>query len=242
MLVKSWRAMLLLALGICLISGCSRAEGAVPVAPGPAVQVPTVDSLVYQGAEVQTQVDVNGAAAMVLLGKGLDSLSAQAQKQAAALQSAGNLRPGERAKLAVAQAVLPILEPTKETLKSLDHLTFVLLQPKAPVSAADFTKFYAGCLASQGWSSLFSLQDKSGTAVVSYMAPEGRGVFFAVNQPSTIVVALVTTTRPIGDLLNQIIDAGGNAVPTLVQEFLARRQPPVAPAPPKPAPKLKPSK
>ncbi len=138
--------------------------------------------------------------------------------------------------------MLPILEPTKETLKSLDHITFVVMHPPSPVTAADFTKFYSGCLAAQGWSSLFSLQDKSGPAIVSYLAPEGRGLFFAVNQPSTILVALLTTTRPIGDLLNQIIDAGGNAVPTLVQHFMARPEPPVTPPQPRPTAKPKPSK
>ena len=111
--VKSRRLVALVAICIFVLPTLALAQGGAQLAPGPAVSVPNVDSLVYQGADVQTQVDVNGATAMILLGKALDTVSAQAQKQALALQNSDGLRPKDRGGSPSRRPCCPFSNPPK---------------------------------------------------------------------------------------------------------------------------------
>jgi len=230
---------------VVAVLSLSSAAGFAAV-PAEASAAPPVESLVYQGAEVQTQVDVNGAAAVMLIGKALDTIAAQTQKQMAAMQAApaGTQLAALQGKASVISAALPMIDPVKEAIKSLEHITILIMKPGAEVNAADFMKFYSGSMSAQGWTSLISVRDKSGPAVVTMLAPEAKGIFLAVNDKRQLLVAFVTTTHPIGDLISQVIQAGGDAFPQVMGQLMTRRAVPVeeppAPAPqPKPKPKSK---
>ena len=83
------------------------------------------DQLVYQGATVETQVDVNGEAAMALVGSALDAIAAQMEEQAKAMQAEGK-SPGE-GPMAMLPMAAPMIGPARDAIKSLSHITVVVM-------------------------------------------------------------------------------------------------------------------
>lgn len=211
---------------------------AASVAFAAEVGIPT-DKLIYQGVAVETQVDVNGAGAVALVGGAIDAIAAQAQEAGRQLQAQGGAAAsvGYGAMLPLA---LPMIEPAKEAIKSLERITLVVMKPKEEVGTEEFISYYSGLMGPQGWSPLITVRDKDKTAVLLMTAPEAKGVFFAVNDKKELVSGLITTTKPIGEILGQLINASGGAIPMILSQLT--RPKPAPPAPPKPAAKPAPPK
>ena len=194
----------------------------------------TADQLVYQGAEVKTRVDVNGAAAVQLIGGALDAAAAAAKQQAKAMAEAGG--KGAEGPMAMLPALLPIIEPAKEAIKSLNQVSFVAMKPQGKIDGAQFLKYYRGVMS--GWSPLVTVQDADGTTVCVMLAPEAKGIFFAVSGNNELLSGLVTTSKPLGDLIGQIIQSGGGSLPAILSQM--GRRGPSGPPPAPPAPPAKP--
>jgi hypothetical protein len=201
----------------------------------------TAEQLVYQGAKVEMQVDVNGQAAVQLVGDALDALVATVQEQAKAMADiAGKSGGPEAQKMAalapVALQALQIVEPVKEAIKSLSRMTVVVMKPKEGTVRQQVTDHYSKLMASRGWTPLLSVRGNQGESVLAMVAGGGRGLFFMVNEKSDLLTGLVTTTRPIGELIGQVIRASGGAIPAIMSARMAMwpGKPPRPPAPPKP--------
>jgi len=224
-------------LGVMVLVGVLAAAGTALAGDEPAI---TAENLVYEGAAVETQVDVNGEAAMQLVGGAIDALAAQAKAQAEAM-AAGK---GAEGPMAMLPAAIPLIDPMKEALKSLGQITVVVQKPQQPVNSDAFLEHYRGVMSPLGWSPLVTVKAKDAPAVVAMVAPEGKGVFFAVNEKAEIVAGLVTTTKPIGELIGQVIHASGGSWPMVFSHMMQAKaqKPPAAPPPPekpKAAPKKK---
>ena len=220
---KIWLCVVVLLAVVCAGCRASAADSGVPT-----------DKLIYQGATVETQVDVNGVAAVQLVGGALDAIAAQAQEAAKAMQAQGGPKAAE-GPLAMLPAVLPMIEPVKEAIKSLDRITVLVMKPKQEVKTDEFISYYTGLMTPLGWSPLMTVRDKDKTAVVMMIAPEARGVFFAVNDQKQMVCGIVATTKPIGELLGQVINAGSGAWPMIMSQINRPKpapHPPAAPAKP----------
>ena len=191
------------------------AGSAAPATPGEG-PVP-VEKLVYQGAAIDTQIDVNGEAAVALIGSALDALAAQAEEQVKAMQASGNApMPGPMAKLSL---VAPMIGPAKDAIKSLQHVTVLVMKPKGPAQPDQFIAYYRGLMSPLGWSPFITVKDKDGTGICAMLAPEAKGVFVAVNSKNEMVVALVTTGRPLGDIIGQVVGSGGNVIPAILDSL-----------------------
>ncbi len=224
-----WLCVLMLGLGVI---------GPVMAQVVPA-SAPTAAELVYQGATVKMQVDVNGAAAVQLVGGLIDAAATAAQEQAKAMQQAGPGAHMQGQEMGPAQAMAmagPMIEPTREIIKSLDQVTVLMMQASAPVAGDAFVSYYQNLMQERGWTPLITVRGQGMPAVASLMAPEGKGVFLAAfpGGNEEVVVALLTTTKPIGDLLGQLAAAGQSAMPQIMAMMQARQasKPPAPPAPP----------
>jgi hypothetical protein len=198
---RQWIAvpLVMAAVGLCL----SAAAAAPPGDEGL-----TVEQLALKGATVKFQVDVNGDAAMQLLGGILDAAAEVAQQQAATANQAGPM-----AQMAMAE---PFIGPTKDMLKSLSRVTVLVMQ--AGPEPKDVVTYYGDMMIARGWSALATTRAITGQDAAVYLAPGGKGVF-VVARPNgeELIVALVTTHQPIGDLLGQIVRAGGTkALPMIL--------------------------
>lgn len=223
------------ALLVVLAATLGAAPGAV------AAERVAAQQLVYQGAVVETQVEVNGVAAVQLVGGAIDALAAQAQEAAKQIQAQG-AASGRAAHL---QAVLPMIEPAREAIKSLDQITLVIMKPQGEVGTEEFISHYSGLMTAQNWTPLMTVRDKDRAVVVMMMAPEAKGVFFAVNDKKALVSGLVTTSQPMGEVLAKLINSAGGALPMIMSQMSRPKPAPQAtavstkskPAPAKTAPK-----
>jgi hypothetical protein len=105
----------------CALATAACAQGA-PV---------TAEQLVYQGADVQTQVDVNGVAAVQLVGGLLDAVAAQVK----------NMPPGagpQDGPMAMLPAILPMVDPARDAIKSMQQFTVVVLKPTQEANPKEF--------------------------------------------------------------------------------------------------------
>ncbi|MFB3881054.1 MAG: hypothetical protein ACE149_07305 [Armatimonadota bacterium] len=187
------------------------------VAAPPAEAGLSAEQLVPQGATVKFQVDVNGEAAMQLVGGMLDA-AAEAVKEAAA--SGQGERMGQLAMAA------PFIAPAKDLVKSVCRVTAVVMQ--APPDSKGVINQYETMMATRHWTMLATTRAITGQDAAVYLAPGGKGVFLAVRPDAQqLIVALVTTREPIGDLLGQIVRAGGGkALPMLLAAEHRGQQPP----------------
>ncbi len=176
-----------------------------------------VEKLIYQGAAIDTQIDVNGEAAVMLVGSALDALAAQAEEQVKAMQASGNPpMPGPMAKLSL---VAPMIGPAKDAIKSLQHITVLVMKPKAPAQPDQFIAYYRGLMSPLGWSPFVTVKDKDGTGISALLAPEAKGVFVAISDKDEMIVAMVTTGRPLGDIIGQVVSSGGNVIPAIIDSL-----------------------
>ncbi len=188
---------------------------AVGAVAAPTQGAVTTEQLIYQSAAVQVQVDVNGAAAVQLVGDALDALASTAKEQVGALAQAG---PGGPAggKAAVIAAALPLIDPAKEAIKSLTRAAFVVMKPSERTSGDAVSSYYNQLMAGQGWSPLITVKGPNGERISAMLAPEAKGIFLMVQEKTDLVVGMITTSQPIGQLIGQIVRAGGGVVPAII--------------------------
>ena len=185
----------------------------------------TTEQLIYQGAAVEVQVDVNGAAAVQLIGDSLDAVASTAKEQAAALAQAGT----GGGKAAMISAALPLIDPAKEAIKSLTRAALVVMKPSEKTSGEAVSSYYNQLMTGQGWSPLMTVKAENAQRITVMLAPEAKGLFLMVQQKEELVVGMVTTSQPIGQLIGQIVRAGGGVLPAIIA---TRAEHPSAPAPP----------
>jgi len=202
---------------------CMAAMATMAVAAGVEGGVAT-DQLIYKGASVKTQIDVNGAAAVALVGSALDAIAAQVEEQA----KSGKI--GGQGPMAMLPMAAPMIGPAKDAIKSLERITVLVMAPKGKVQTDQFVAYYSNLMGSRGWTPLITVKDADGTGVATLLAPEAKGVFVAVNDKSEMVAALITTSKPIGELLGQIVSAGGSAWPALISSMGSGKPAPKADA------------
>jgi len=193
---------------------------AVCAAAAPAAGGITTDQLIYQGAAVEVQVDVDGAAAVQLVGDALDALAEQAKQQAQAIAQTG--AGGE--KVAMISAAMPLVDPIKEAIKSLQRAAIVVMKPGEKTDSETVYAYYTKLMGGQGWSPLITVKGPKGERVSVMMAPEAKGLFLMVQEKSELVVGLITTSQPIGQLIGQVVRASGGVVPAIIA---SRGAPPV---------------
>jgi hypothetical protein len=170
----------------------------------------TTDQLIYGGATVKIQVDVNGEAAVALLGNALDAAAQVAREQAAAMAEGGESPGGPMGKMAIAE---PLIAPAMNAIKSVTRVTLLVMQPGESSASEDLTGYYSGLMTERGWMQLVKVRSESGENIAAFVAPGGKGVFAAIRPNAReLVVALVTTRRPVGELLGQIVRSGGGHV------------------------------
>ena len=175
----------------------------------------TGDDLKYQGATVKVEVDVNGEAAVQLVGGILDEAAAIVQDQA----SAGiEGMPGE---LAMAQ---PFIGPAKDAVKSLSRVIALVMKTDDSAAKLDVAAHYGTMMADRGWSPLATVRTDGGQNILVMIAPSAKGIFAAIRpNQRELIVALVTTNEPIGDLLAQVVRAGGGDIlPKILQARAAQ--------------------
>jgi hypothetical protein len=163
----------------------------------------TIDELKCQGASVDVEVDVNGEAAVQLIGGVLDEAARAAQAQIAA---GGSLPP----QVAAAE---PMLEPAMQVIKSLSRVVAVVMKTDESAAGLDVIDHYGAKMSPRGWTQLATVRTGKGENILAMLAPGGKGMFIAVRPNGReLIVALITTREPIGDLLAQVARAGGGQV------------------------------
>ncbi len=200
-----------------LLCGVSAADGGL-----------TTEQLVYQGAQVEVQVDVDGAVAIQFAGDALDALAELAQQQAEALAGAEGPPPGP---VAAAAAAAPLIGPAKAAVESLSRVTLLVMTPQQPAAGAQVVDHYAALLTPRGWAPMVTVRAEQGEGVLVLVAPGGKGIFAVVapkQEQGKLVVALVTTTRPVGELIGNIVRAGGGPAAQALMAQMVRPSPPKA--------------
>jgi hypothetical protein len=173
------------------------------VSAGAATDALTIEDLKYRGASVDVEVDVNGEAAVQLIGGVLDEAARTAQEQIAA---GGSLPP----QVAMAE---PMLEPAKQMIKSLSRVVAVVMKTDESAADLDVIDHYGAKMSPRGWTQLATVRTGKGENILVMLAPGGKGVFVAIRPNGReLIVALITTREPIGDLLTQVARAGGGQV------------------------------
>jgi len=173
----------------------------------------TIDTLKYEGATVDVEVDVNGEAAVQLVGGLLDEVAAIVQDQAGA--------EGLPPQLAMAQ---PFIGPAKDAIKSLSRAIALVMKTDESAADLDAAAHYGAMMAARGWSPLATVRAGKGENILVMIAPSAKGIFAAVRpNRRELIVALITTNEPIGDLLAQIVRAGGGDIlPKILQARAAQ--------------------
>ncbi len=203
------------------------AASAAGAAPLPEADAPlTTDQLIYQDTDIEVQVDVNGEAAAQLIGGLLDAVAEIALDQAAAIGE-GAAGPGPPHVAAIAA---PLIEPAKNVIKSITRISVLVMKPGDSVNPDEATTYYHDLMTSRGWTPMISVRSKGEERVLVLVAPGGKGVFVNVVERNEMVVAMVATTEPLGDLLAQVIRAGGGHVLQGIMAHAAQQKP--APEPP----------
>lgn len=195
-------------MAVILVMAAAGVLSPAALAASPGAEGLTTEQLALKGATVKFQVDVNGEAAMQLVGGVLDAAVEVAQQQAAAGGEGGPM-----AQMAMAE---PFIGPAKDLLKSLSRVTVVVMQ--AGAEPKDVVAHYGDMMIARGWSPLVTTRAITGQDAAVYLAPGGKGIFVVARpQGQEVIVALVTTRQSIGDLLGEIVRAGGGkALPMIL--------------------------
>jgi hypothetical protein len=215
--------------------------GAALAAP-PAAEELTTEQLVLQGATVKFQVDVNGEVAMQLVGGMLDA-AADTVKQAAASGQGGEMGelamaepfigPAKDLVKSISRVTAVVMQappldcpsdpdgPSGSGTGARGGLALAGGDPElaeGPPDSKDLIGQYEAMMVARGWTMLVTTRAITGQEAAAYVAPGGKGIFVAVRpNGQELIVALVTTREPIGDLLGQIVRAGGaKALPMLL--------------------------
>jgi len=213
--------------GLLVLAAASAATAATaPPAAESAVPL-TTDQLMYEGASVEMQVDVNGEAAMQLLGGLLDAVAEIAHEQGAAMaamaftstrqavpadkaeHSVGSVAQGSPV-LLIEKMAQPLIDPAKEAIKSVTRVSVLVMKPGESVNAEEAMTYYHGLMTSRGWIPMVTIRAEDDARILVLLAPGAKGVFAAVLPTGDeMVVAMVATTKPLGDLVAEIVRAAG---------------------------------
>ena len=195
--------------GVALVAVLASAAGAA--GPSASAGGPSAEELIYQGSPVEVQVDVNGQAAVELLGGVLDGAEAALQAQAkAAGEGKAALPPQVAGMLPVG---VEMLKPAKEAIKSITQVTFVVMKPKGALDPERVREHYANLMRARGWVPLASVRGQGAPAIQVMLGPGGKGLFGMVFEHSELVVALIATNRPLGEVLGEVVRVAGGNVP-----------------------------
>jgi hypothetical protein len=218
---------------IAALGASAAVAGPAAVEEGPL----TSEQLIYQGAPTEVQVDVNGEAAVQLIGGVLDAAADIAQEQTAAMARSGDM-PVPPQIVAIAA---PLIEPAKNAIKSITRVSFVVMDPTEPVDPEAALTYYQDLMTSRGWIPMVTVRADADTRICALLAPGGKGVFAAVipGSDDEMVVAMITTTEPLGDLIAQIVRAGGGKILPMImskRQAVARAEVVTPQAPEQPTP------
>jgi hypothetical protein len=224
-------------IGICLIvavllAGCGTATAATPngglISSEPVVQpaggITAVD-LAFPGTKTELQMDLNGESAMLLLGGTIDAIFDSAKQQADVVKAHGDKLPPEVSAIVAQMGPLagPVMDAMKDSIKSITHVTVLVMRPSGAVTIDGINNRYNALMIRQGWQSLLTVKAEGEGMLLSYIAPEGKGVFGVMQerQGGEIIVLMVTASKPLGDLVGQVIRT---ASPLASQFMLLRGQ------------------
>ena len=224
----------------CLTAIALGAAFAIPGATALAARQPPLSAaqLVYPQATVETRIEVSGLGAAHLIGGGLDAHLAELQVQAKAAQEAG----ADEERLAEIAESISRVKSTKELVTSFLGFVLVVMKPSDPPKAGDFIKHYQDLMGPRGWSPLATIQDEEeGSAALLMLAPGGKGMFLGLSNNEEILTGLVTTSKPLGELIAKVFHSGEGSDPMddlvgLVTERLGRPRPKATTAPEEQAP------
>jgi hypothetical protein len=196
-------------LAVLLVLAAASAATAATAPPAAKSEVPlTTDQLIYQDTSIEVQVDVNGEAAMQLLGGLLDAVAEIAHEQGAAMAQAGPVPPE------IAKMAQPLIDPAKEAIKSVTRVSVLVMKPGESVNAEEAMTYYHGLMTARGWTPMVTIRAEDEARILVLLAPGGKGVFAAVlPKGDEMVVAMIATSKPLGDLVAEIVrSAGGPAL------------------------------
>jgi hypothetical protein len=166
--------------------------------------------LAYPTATIKTRIEVSGVSAGQLIGGALTAYTYQLQADARAAEEAG---ASEKALSAIAQKMSSIDE-VRDTVTSFLGFMLVVMKPGEPVKAANFVAHYQHLMGPRGWSPLATVQDEENqNAIVFMLAPNEKGLFVALGSTDEILTGLVTTSKPLGELLARIFHTAEGADP-----------------------------
>jgi len=205
---------------------------AIPWSPALAAGQPPFSAaqLAYPRATIKTRIEVSGISAGQLIGGALAAYAYELQADAKAAEEAG---ASEEALAEIAQKMSAV-EEMRDTLTSFLGFVLVVMKPSEPVKAAHFVEHYQHLMSPRGWSPLATVQDEDNqNAIVFMLAPNGKGLFVALSSTDEILTGLVTTSKPLGELLAKILHTGEGSDPMdvlvgLVTQTLGRPQPKAA--------------
>jgi len=191
----------------------------------------TLEKVVYPQASINMQMDVNGAVAMKLFGGAIDQAAVEIKQQLKMLQEQ---RGKEAPEAAALSAALSSTEAVRDVVKSLTSIKFAVTAPKEPVANAAFVKYYQDLLTPGGWASLFTLTAKDKGAVLIMLSDDSKQLFFTINGGDNIIDGIVTTNRPMGELIAKVIQGAGPSIDAIMKMVGSGMMMPQPPAPPEP--------
>lgn len=210
MIVRSWLSLTIavaVALTCCVVAAGSEGNAL------------TSEDLIYPGATVKVEIDVNGEAAVQLVGGLLDAAAEVMVEQAAAIEQA-TAGAGKGPPVA---AIAPLIGPARDVIKDISRVTVLVTRPGEPAEPDAIFSHYRDLMTGRGWVPMATVRADRGQRVLVLVAPGGKGVFAMIHpKPEQLVVGLVTTARPVGDMLGDIVRAGGGQLP---QILMARGRP-----------------
>ena len=184
------------------------------------------EELVYEGAPIEVAIDVNGEAAVQLIGGVLDAAADVVQEQVSAIARGEVEAAGPFGQAAMAE---PLIGPAKDVIKSVTRVTLLVMKPDQAPPGDEVVAYYHDLMTTRGWTPMVTVRADGGENIAVLLAPGGKGLFGVIRPGGhELIVGLITTREPLGDLLAQIVRAGGSGV---LPKILAARARPAPPAP-----------
>jgi len=163
------------------------------------------------------EIDVNGEAAVQLVGGLLDAVAEVAVEQAAALEQATAGAEGKHSGGPPVAAVVPLIGPARDVIKDIRRVTVLVTRPDESAEPDAIMAHYRDLMTSRGWIPMATVRTERGQRVLALVAPGGKGVFAMIRpKAEQLVVGLATTARPVGDMLGEIVRAGGGHLPQIL--------------------------
>ena len=204
--------------GMALICAMLAAGAAAVAGTDPGQGELSSEELVYEGAPIEVAIDVNGEAAVQLIGGMLDAAAEIAQEQVSAVAQGKVNAPGPLGQAAMAE---PLIGPAKDVIKSITRVTVLVMEPEQAPPGDEVVAYYHGLMTARGWTPMLTVRADGGENIAVLLAPGGKGLFGVIRpDDDQLIVGLITTREPLGDLLAQIVRAGGSEV---LPKFLAAR-------------------